>query len=302
VLNDLTSGRDIIRLTEDLLKRADAAGRWPTPVNDIVEAAELEESDESPFDAWVLARAPKHLRKAIALVNSSRVRAVLDRRERTVHLDPAIEHAGRRSFLRLHETSHDLFPWQQELAYADDDATLSPATNRLFEQEANQGAAEILFQGSRFGQMANEYRIGVAAVSELSGNVGASLQATLRRYAETHRAAVCGLVLDASPIDRQPLSYRRREASQSPAWTERFGRSWFPVLSEDCYPFISAIARANSPAPLETVVAWPDLNCEPVDVRAEAISNRFGHLLLLWVPRRETFKRRRTLAVGGRTA
>ena len=34
--------------TERLLRRADAIDRWPTPVRDILAAAELEEVDESP--------------------------------------------------------------------------------------------------------------------------------------------------------------------------------------------------------------------------------------------------------------
>jgi hypothetical protein len=198
MLEDLDSGAQIARLSEKLLRRADAAGRWPTPVEDIVAASELEETQTSPFSIATLKRAPKHLRRAVELIDSHKIRAILDRRERTVHLDPSIEHHGRRAFLKLHEVSHDLLPWQRALAYADDDVTLSPSYHRLSEREANQCAAELLFQGERFRAMAAEYAIGIGAVSELATTVGSSMRATLRRYAETHRAPVCGIVLHRS--------------------------------------------------------------------------------------------------------
>lgn len=295
MLDDLASGRDIARLSEELLNRADAAGRWPTPVDDIVEAAELEQPVDSVFSLAFLTSAPKHLRKAVALLDSHKVRAVLDRRERSVHIDPSIEHSGRRAFLRLHEVSHDLFPWQSELAYADDDSTLSPRTRRLFEREANQGAAELLFQGRRFRQIAGDYRIGMAAVGELAGHVDASVRATLRRYAESHSAPVCGIVLEPSALRSEPLAFRRHEVTQSRAWTERFANTWPRVLDEASFPFLRAIDEPQLGGP-DGGLSWSDLDCQAVPIRAEALSNRFGVLVLLWVPRRERLKRKRVLA------
>jgi hypothetical protein len=297
MLKYLASGKEIARLSEELLQRADAADRWPTPVDDIVEAAVLDEPDEvqdSPFSFAFLSRAPKYLRKAVALIDSGRIRALLDRRERTVHLDPTIEHEGRRSFLRLHEVSHDRFPWQSELAYADDDSTLAWWTGKLFEQEANQGAAELLFQRERFRKMAADYRIGMAAVSELAGTVGASLRATLRRYAESHSACICGVVLEPSPVQLDPLAFRRREITQSAAWTERFGSSWPRVLEMGAFPFLEAIG--NPLLGMDGRLTWPDLDCQPVQIHVETVSSRFAVLLLVWVPRREVLKRKRILA------
>jgi hypothetical protein len=295
MLDDLASGKEIARLSEELLSRADAAGRWPTPVDDIVEAAELDEPEDSPFSLAFLRSAPKYLRKAVALVDSRKIRAVLDRRERSVHIDPSIEHSGRRSFLRLHEVSHDHFPWQSALAYADDESTLSPRTQRLFEQEANQGAAELLFQGRRFLKMAGDYRIGMAAVGDLARHVDASLRATLRRYAESHSAAVCGIVLQPSPLRSEPLTFRRHEVTQSAVWTERFGSSWPRVLDETSFPFLQVIGDPQVGG-LDGALTLPDLDCQPVPIRVEALSNRFAVLLLLWVPRRERLKRKRVLA------
>lgn len=288
--------RKIRGRTERLLHDADADGRWPTRVDDLVAAADLTEPEESPLDSSVLARAPRYLRKAVELINSGKIRAILDRRERTVHLDPSISNDGRRSFLRLHEVSHDILEWQRDPAFADDDGTLSPQTDRRFEREANQGAAELLFQGDRFAALTREYRIGMAAVSELSAIVGSSLRATLRRYAESHDGAVCAIAVEPSPRSRAPLRYKRWEVSQSEAWGERFGSTWPPHLSVDCFPFLNTLTGEELGS--ETLWPFPDLNLEMVEVRAEAVATPYAGLLLLWVPRRETFKRRRRLEVA----
>lgn len=293
MLTDLDSGEEIARITEHLLREADAAGRWPTPVDDLVAAANLQEPRESPFDASILARAPRYLRKAVELVGGSeKIRALLDRRERTVHVAPTIDNKGRRAFLRLHEVTHDLLPWQSELAYADNAATLSWQTQRLFEREANQGAAELLFQRDRFRRIAAEYAIGMAAVIDLANRVGASLRATLRRYAEGHSAAVCGIVLEASPLKRDPLTYRRLEISQSAEWTRRFGSNWPTILEAQAFPFLTFVA---SPFGANATVPFPDVNLETPGIRVESHSSRFGVLVLLWLPRREILKRKRTL-------
>jgi hypothetical protein len=292
--DQLDSHGEIARLSEELLRRADAVDQWPTPVADIVEASKLEESDESPLAIATLKRAPQHLRRAVKLINSRRIRAILDRRERTVHLDPSIEHEGRRSFLKLHEVGHDLLPWQAELGYADDDLTLSWAANLRFEREANQCAAELFFQGARFQAMAAEYAIGFGAVSALAEEVGASVRATLRRYAETHRSAVCGIVLEKSPRKTDPLTYRRYEVSGSPAWEERFGHVWPKLLDATAFPFLAAIHEPSVGQDPE--LSWPDIASQPVKIKVETHQSRFGILLLLWVPRREILKRRRVLA------
>jgi hypothetical protein len=298
MLDDLNSGKDIARLSEELLARADAAGRWPTPIDDLVAASKLKVAEEeTPFSISVLKRAPKHLKKALAAIGSGRIRAILDRRERTVHVDPGIDNAGRRAFLQLHEVGHDLLPWQAELAYADNDSTLSPSTNRLFEREANQTAAELLFQGARFAAMASEYETGLGAVADLKKRTGASLRATLRRYAEGHAGAVCAIYLMPSPCRAAPTAYRRREVSQSAAWSRRFGSAWPYVLDEAAFPFITAIA--DPAIGQDGGLTWPDLDSEPIPMKAEAIKTSFGVALLVWVPRREVFRRKRRLVVAG---
>ena len=162
----------------------------------------------------------------------------------------------------------------------------------------HQGAAELLFQREMFRQMAANYQIGVAAVVELANMFGASIHSAFRRYVETHRAPIMGIVLDPSPVRQVPLAYRRREAIHSPAWAQQFAvpRCWPSVLAASKFPFLAAAdqtpARAASPR-LE--VAWPTVDGEPTRLLVESFSNSYRLLVLLWLPRREVLKRRRVL-------
>ena len=129
-----------------------------------------------PFSETMLGRAPEHLRHAVRLLRTGKVRGILDRKARIVHVDHSIDNEARRHFIALHEVGHDLLPWQRDLGYADDDRTLAPGTRRVFEREANQCAAEMFFQGTRFAKIAANYAIGTAAIVDLHKMTGASLR------------------------------------------------------------------------------------------------------------------------------
>jgi hypothetical protein len=66
VLDELESGAEIARLTDRLLRRADGYDRFPTPVEDIVAAAQLAEPAHSLLSDFILTQAPRHLREAVA--------------------------------------------------------------------------------------------------------------------------------------------------------------------------------------------------------------------------------------------
>lgn len=287
-MSDGPASSEVIRKhTEKLLRRADAVDCWPTPVDDVLAASKLEQFAETPFSPSMLARAPEHLRHAVRVLRTGKVRAILDRRARVVHLDPTIDNEGRRSFTALHEVTHDLLPWQRELGYADNDVTLSDRVRRDFEREANQGAAELLFQGKRFAAMASHYDIGMGAVSALHDETGASLRSTLRRYAETHRDAVCAIAMEPSPCQASPLGFRRHEVSHSAVWTTRFGQRWPSLLTADVFPFLHCVHDAQ-----QRDFVWPDRDNAAVAMHAEVIKTPYNTLLLLWVARRWRFKRR----------
>jgi hypothetical protein len=303
VLEDLDSHADISRLTDRLLKKADAYGTFPTPVSEIVAAADLTEVPESMLSSASIAEAPAHLRAALRRVRG-KVHALLDRREREVHINPETDRTAQRAFKRLHETAHELFPWQHvddgRDGFADDTLSLSPKTTNLFEREANQGAAELLFQRLRFAEMAADYRIGCAAIAELAEMFGASKHATFRRYVETHHGAVAGIVLEPRPYSNAPLAFRRHEAICSPAWTQRFEDPllWPNVLGAEPFGFVQQARACSGFGSPQGTWGHIDLNNEVTSLEVEAMSNSYRTFVLIWLPRRELFKRRRVLVAA----
>jgi hypothetical protein len=297
VLEELDNAGEITKATERLLAAADVRSRLPTPVDDLVAAAGLEEPEESILSESMLRRAPKHVRDAVAPLKF-KIRALLDRKARQIHVATGIEHHAQREFKRLHEVGHDILPSQRKLAYADDHKTLSWLTSLRFEQAANQAAAELLFQRELFRQMAADYQIGMAAVVELAEMFGGSIHAAFRRYIETHHSPMTGIVLDPSPVRRLPLAYHRREAVHSVAWAQHFSppRCWPSVLEAAKFPFLAAADQTPTGAASPRLeVTWPTLDGEPTRLVVESFSNSYRLLVLLWRPRREVLKRRRVL-------
>lgn len=146
--------------------------------------------------------------------------------------------------------------------------------------------------------MAGEYSVGTAAVEELAEKFGSSRHAAFRRYVETHRRPIAGVVLGPRATNREPLAFRRREAICSNAWRERFEdpARWPKHLHAEPYGFVEQACRCNALGPPEGEWTWPDRNLEPVKFRVEAFSNSYRTFVLIWVPARELFKRRRVLA------
>jgi Zn-dependent peptidase ImmA (M78 family) len=294
MLSDLASGSEIAELTDRILREARAYDCFPTPVEDIIAAAKLNEPKHSLLSNFILEQAPRHLREAVAPLRR-KISALLDREEREIHLDPTIENEGQRRFKRCHEISHDIYPWQEALGFADDEITLSPRTRVLFEQEANQGAAELLFQRDRFRTIAADYALGFGSVVELSQTFGTSIHASFRRYVETHRSTVAGLVLEASPRSRSPLTYHRHEAIHSASWTAQFGspNSWLLRLQVAPFSFVQEVSRARGAlTPPRTTFTFPDLANEQQLINVETFSNHYRGFVLLWLPHRERIKRR----------
>ena len=110
---------------------------------------------------------------------------MLDRRERLVDVNPSIQQESRRRFRALHEVGHDILPSQQAPAYADNARTLSWLITVKRERDANQTAAELLFQRDRFRRIAADYAVGMATVVELADRFGASY--LTRRFGGTSK-------------------------------------------------------------------------------------------------------------------
>jgi hypothetical protein len=279
MLQDLEAADEISRQADQLLRAAGAYGRFPTPVDDLVSASRLSEAADYVLDESLIRKAPDYLR---TLLRSARhkIQGLLDRHARVIHVSPDIEHEGKRRFVRLHETTHHILPHQQDLLYADNHETLSPATNRLFEREANQGAAELLFQRQQFAKDAAGLHVSVAAIWQLATRYGSSFHAAIRRYAETHRGAVAVIVLEPSPFPQHPPRWRREEVMASPAWICRFGPpTWPRLVDARAYPFVAALDF-----PELSSVQVRDLAETMVEISVDVCKTPYHSFLLLWVP------------------
>jgi hypothetical protein len=283
--------------TRLLLRRAGARGVFPTPVDEIVAAAGLTIPEESMFSNSIIEQAPEYLRRKIRKLTGP-VKAILDRKVREVHIDPSINNQGHAAFLKLHETTHQILPWQQDLAYADEAATLSPAARALQEREANLGASNLLFQLEAFDDVSRQYETAMASVLDLAQLVGASGHATFRRYVRGHDGIAAGVVMDLSPCSRDPLGYTRHEMDVSHKWSEQFGHSYWPkVLRPQPYSFVGVAEQARaSNRGVRTDFVYPNLRNEPITLNTEVYSNKHRLFVLIWKPRRELLRRGRIIA------
>lgn len=285
-----------------LLRKADAAERLPTPVDDIVRAAGLIEADDYILSGSKIIQAPREIRRLLRSAGR-KVSGVLDRRERIIHVNPTIELPARRSFIKFHETMHDALPWQRDLlVLGDTNRTLAPEIEIVFEREANQGAAELLFQLDLLGRVARDYPTDVSTPLVLADLFGASIHATFRRWIEVHPGAVCGLALDPEPVSLTPLAFRRFELVTSSGWRQRFGASTFPTrLNASNHPFVAPLAPPR-PGQIDAHFALSDRAGDSSALRVQSFCNSYRVFVLIWSPSVDGFvarhRRRARLEVG----
>lgn len=217
---DLPSKSDIEKVSMDVLKQSRALDVYPTPVDRIVETADLMFDDsidlfrdkETFLDK--LSGKVRHGYKSFV----KEVRGFLDRKEKTIYID-LNQPISRQNFVKLHETGHDLLPWQKVvLEHLDSDETLCFDTKEEFEKEANYFASLTLFQHDRFDSAMDELDLSIKAGMALSKKFGGSVHASLRRMVERSDKRCALLVLkrpEEAPynkVDKRDLFHSARFA------------------------------------------------------------------------------------------
>ncbi len=211
-----------------LLDRAGAWDRLPTPVDDIVAAANLRVASNSVFDAESILEFVK--KKTAAAAHSlkaalSKVLGIYDANEQIIHIDFGVG-KSKQSFLKLHETGHHELPAHRQVfsLFQDCEQTLAPQVADQFEREANNFARFALFQGGAFKALAADMAMGVRTPIDLAKKFGASIYASAREFARTHHKACVVYVLDPIvfiPGRRAMAQVRRIEPS--PSFRAKFG-------------------------------------------------------------------------------
>jgi hypothetical protein len=99
------------------------------------------------------------------------------------------------------------------------------------EQEANEVAAELLFQGSRFAEEALSFSTAIRTAIDLAPKYGASFESALRRYTEKHVLPCALIVFDKLPKklyegDAEDAEYRIHYTITS----QPFRKNYFSAL------------------------------------------------------------------------
>lgn len=238
------SEAEIARLADLHLKRAGALGRLPTPLDDLVVAAGLLDVTETEtFKEAFLASLPERARAAF---NSTwqKVRGIADLRERAVFV-PKTTSLPRVLFATGHELGHQVLPWQKvNTAFLDDEYSLSPEAEELFDLEANFFAAELIFQGRRFTARVRDYKPSFDAVFVLADEHGASRHATLRRYVEEHDEIIALVPYSPSrySLDEDGIPTLRRWAKVvgSPRFVQRYSGIQLPAEIRSGHPWVAS--------------------------------------------------------------
>jgi Zn-dependent peptidase ImmA (M78 family) len=134
------------------------------------------------------------------------IRAALNLNDRLVVTQSGLNEKRKR-FGIFHEIGHfiseehrqKLFNVGVDKLHVDTDATLSWWTRIRMEREANEIAAELLFQGQRFTKESLGYPTSIRTVLRLAPEYGASYESALRRYTERHALPVALIVSDRVP-------------------------------------------------------------------------------------------------------
>lgn len=223
---DIYTKKQIENIAFELLKSSKALDRFPTPVDDIVAHANLLVEihvDLSKIETTFLEKITLDISAIL-----SRVRGILDRKERTIYLDLS-QPAMRKNFVKLHEAGHHLLPWQNAILHCiDNDQTLSHEVNEQFEAEANYFASNVLFQHDRFQHQMQKLDLSIGAAISLAKTFGASNHATMRKFVETSTKRCALLVLEKHELAGNTPLYKVRDYFQSQNFSSSFGNIEWP--------------------------------------------------------------------------
>jgi Zn-dependent peptidase ImmA (M78 family) len=236
--DDSTISPDDLRMirkeADRLLQEANAYGVFPTPINAILEQANIVVAPEDVLNESFLRKMrlkAKHaLKRAIG-----KVLGIVDTLASIIYIDRGV-YIVKQTFLKLHETAHLWLPFQRK-AYQvveDSDKELSSEVSDLFDRQANCFASEVLFQLDEFTTRAADYDFGFEAPLELHKHFGSSIYAAIRRYVSRHHRDCAVIILnkpECKPGIGRICTLRRFVASQR--FRQRFGNLDLPEAFTD---------------------------------------------------------------------
>lgn len=152
-------------------------------------------------------------------------RALLSYPEKIIAVDSTL-HQIRQRFSLLHEIGHYVLPNHIYGLYLCSKEDLSWNSEKSFEKEANDFAANLLFMGNRFILEANSSDISAETIKQLSHKYNASFECTARHFVE-NTFHPCMFISFTSQIRRnlEPDSWAIRYCIGSPSFKSKFFHS-----------------------------------------------------------------------------
>lgn len=267
-----------------ILDEAAAWDRFPVPVDDILEVANLRVAPTSAFDIEaIVGYAKTQIHSAAARIKSAigKVFGLYDARASVIHIDRTVV-KSKQQFVTLHETGHHELPTHRRMFrfFQDSRHTLAPDVADQFEREANNFARFLLFKGTTFADHAADHPLALKTPLRLAKKFGASGYASAREFVRTNHRSCALIVLN--PIEtveetglRAPV--RRTEASAE--FEARFGRPSGDDLTPGhvLWPVIPQNRRMTAPQP----VMLRDRNGQRHICYAEAFDSTYNIFILL---------------------
>lgn len=269
----------------NLLDSASAWDRFPTPTEDILEAAKLTVATYSAFDPrQILAYIQQKGAAAADRIKSaiSKVFGICDSHDHIIHVDGTVG-KSKQNFLKLHETAHHELPTHRKLfsIFQDCEKTLDPEVSELFEREANNFARFALFQGDTYARLAVDCSFEIKTPIKLASKFGASIYASSREFARTN-ARACAVYVLEKPEFLDGLGFRAavRRIELSPTFMRQFGHPGDIAITTD-HPLgrVVPIGRKMS---RPTGVVHTDRNGIRHECVAEAFDTTHNVIILLY--------------------
>lgn len=286
--SSLTAGEYVAihRAATDLLNKASAWDRLPTPVPDLLGAAQLRVAPMSAFDPHSLIRHARELgERAASLIKSAieKVRGIFDVQEDLIHIDETVAES-KQNFLKLHEAGHKHIPHQSRLFrwIQDCDKSLSPDVSDQFEREANTFASVVLFQDKRFSEMAADSAFSIKVPLALGKKFGASAYASMREYVRRNERACAVIVLN--PVEICSVLGMRstvRRAELSPLFQKRFGALKLPDQIDRLSPLAEFVPLGGRRMSRPGTLRLEDKNGDIVEFIAEGFGTPFNSFILI---------------------
>lgn len=271
---------------KSLLDRAAAWGRFPTPIEDILAAAQLTVAPKSMFDvSSMLAYIKQKTASATHTLKSalSKVLGIYDANEKVIHIDESVTDS-KQTFLKLHETGHHELPAHRKVFtfFQDCEKTLAPEIADQFEREANNFARFALFQGGAFQERAADMPMELRTPMGLAKQFGASVYAAAREFARTHHRAC--LVYALEPIEYEAQHGARatvRRIEPSPSFHVQFGCPADEVI--DVNHALGKLLPIGRKMTSPRRLVFRDLNGVNHECLGEAFATKYNVFLLIYV-------------------